>query len=224
MRDFRKELFEKSDNAYKKFHSKIVPDTHYEIIGVRLPEVRKIAKSAGKEDINFFLGSKQRYYEEYLLRGLFIAKIEKDDATYALLEDFLPAIDNWAICDCVASSVKKLAKDKKRLYNKIATWLKSDKTYTVRFALVCLLCYFVNDEYVDKILDIASSVKSDEYYINMAVAWLISVVLVKNYGAAVALLESKTLPTFIQNKAIDKARDSFRISNDKKTYLKKLKK
>ena len=217
-------LFEKQDLNYKKFHSKIVPDTKYEIIGVRIPEIRKIVKGINSsEDIYGFLKTEHAYYEEYLIHGLLISKIKDEDEFYGLLNAYLPLIDNWAICDTVAASIKKAANNKNLLYKNVLTWLYSDKIYTVRFGIVCLLLYFCEPKYTDKVLEIILKVKFGEYYIDMAVAWLLSVMLIKDYDKVRLLLENKTFPRFIHNKTIDKARDSFRIDKDKKEKLKKLK-
>ncbi len=224
MHRITKELLSKQDIDYKKFNGKIVSDTNYEMIGVRVPEIRNIVKTVvSREDSYSFLKAEHFYYEEYLAHGLLISKIGDKEETYALLDDFLPKIDNWAICDTVAMSIKKLAKDKKTLYEHILIWLKSDRVYTVRFGIVCLLAYFTEKEYSDKIIAIISEMQTDEYYINMALAWLLSVMLVKNYDDYIKLIESKTLPKFVQNKAIDKSRDSFRIGEEKKQYLKTFK-
>ena len=224
MHRITKELLSKRDIDYKKFNGKIVSDTNYEMIGVRVPEIRNIVKTVvSRKDAYSFFKAEHFYYEEYLAHGLLISKIDDKEETYALLNDFLPKIDNWAICDTVAMSIKQLAKDKKTLYEHILIWLKSDLVYTVRFGIVCLLTYFTEKEYSDKIITIISEIQTDEYYINMALAWLLSVMLVKNYDEYVGLIESKSLPKFVQNKAIDKSRDSFRISKEKKQYLKTFK-
>lgn len=225
MHSITKELLSKKDEKYREFHKKLVPDTEYEIIGVRVPEIRKTVKNTvSNEEIYSFLRSEHRYYEEYMAHGLIIAeKIKETDEIYALLNGFLPKIDNWAICDTVAASLKKLAKNRDLLLKSIKIWINSDHIYTLRFAVVCLLAYFTNKEYTDGAIKIVSTLKTDEYYINMAIAWLYSVILVKNYDGIISLLESKTLPQFIQNKTIDKARDSFRIDKNKKEYLKTLK-
>lgn len=224
MHNITKELLSEKDENYKKFHTKLVPDTEYEIIGVRVPKVKKIVKTViSFEEIYSFFKEKHHYYEEYLAHGLLIGKIDNTDEIYALLEDFLPLIDNWAICDTTVSALKKLAKNKELLLKNVRKWVKSEKTYTVRFAIVCLLAYFADKEYTKEIIKIVSEINTDEYYINMAIAWLYSVLLIKNYDDAVRLLESKTFPKFIQNKTIDKARDSFRIDKNKKEYLKTLK-
>ena len=223
MHRITKELLLKQDKAYKKFNEKIVSDTSYEMLGVRIPEIRKVVKSVNSHDeIYSFFDSKHRYFEEYLAHGLLIEKLNDESELYRNLEDFLPLIDNWAICDSTVSSLKKLAKNKELLLQYVYRWIKSEHTYTVRFAIVCLLDYFTDKEYFDTVIKTVLAVKSDEYYINMAIAWLLSVFLVKNYEDTVRIIESKTLTKFIQNKTIDKARDSFRIDKNKKEYLKTL--
>lgn len=225
MHSITKQLLSKKDEKYREFHKKLVPDTKYEIIGVRVPEIRKTVKNIIlQEEIYSFLRSEHRYYEEYMAHGLIIAeKIKQTDEIYALLNDFLPKIDNWAICDTVATAIKKLVKNKDLFLKNIKIWINSDRIYTVRFAIVCLLTYFTDKEYTDNTIQLVSAIKTDEYYINMAIAWLYSVILVKNYDGIIRLLENKTFPQFIQNKTIDKARDSFRIDKHKKEYLKTLK-
>ena len=225
MHSITKDLLSKKDEKYREFHKKLVPDTKYEIIGVRVPEIRKIVKNTvSNEEIYSFLRSEHRYYEEYMAHGLIIAEKIKDiDEMYAILSDYLPKIDNWAICDTVAASLKKAAKNKELLLKNVKIWIKSTDVYTVRFAVVCLLTYFTDKEHTDNTIKIVSTIKTDEYYINMAIAWLYSVILVKNYDGIISLLESRALPQFIQNKTIDKARDSFRIDGTKKEYLKTLK-
>ena len=215
-------LFAHQDLKYKEFSEKLVPDTHYEMIGVRVPEIRKIVKNTlSYDEIYGFLNAEHFYYEEYMAHGLFIAlKIRNVDETYSLLDRFLPYIDNWAICDTVAISLKKPTKDKDAFFENALRWIKSDNVYTVRFGIVCLLAHFTDKSYTDKLTEIILGVKTDEYYINMALAWLISVMLVKDYEGSVGIIERKILPKFVQNKAIDKARESFRIGKEQKEYLK----
>ncbi|MBO4251442.1 MAG: DNA alkylation repair protein [Clostridia bacterium] len=216
MNNLRSALLSKQDLKYKSFHSKIVPDTKYEIIGVRLPEIRIIAKSLSSEDFYEFINREHFYYEEYLIHGLLLSKIKDEKEFYDRLNDYLPSIDNWAICDTVAASIRKSVKNKDVLYNNIEKWLKSEKAYTVRFGIVCLLNYFNNVKYHDNIINLISNIEFGEYYIDMAIAWLLSVMLITDYDKIKTLLENQTFPQFIHNKTIDKARDSFRIEKKKK--------
>ena len=210
MNDITAVLFSIQNKKYAEFHKRIVPDTSYEIIGVRIPEIRKLVKTFdSREKIVDYLGRKHKYYEEYLLHGLLIVKLNDQKELYEYLEKFLPFIDNWAICDTVVSSLKPLLKNETEFLNQIKKWLKSEKTYTVRFGVVCLLSYFINERYLDDVLELITEIRSEEYYINMSVAWFYSVALVKFYDKILPLIESRKLSPFIQNKTIDKARDSF---------------
>ena len=216
-------LFDKKDENYRKFNRKIVPDTTKQMIGVRLPEIRKIVNSVNFNDAISFFNSPHIYYEEIMAHGLLIARFCEKIDTYRVLNEFLPHIDNWAICDTTVLSLKNLANNKDLLLQNIIIWLQSEHIYTVRFAIVLLLAYFTEKKYSEKIIKLVLAKDFDEYYINMAIAWLFSVMLVKDYETTIQLLERKTLPRFIQNKTIDKARESYRIDINKKIYLKTLK-
>ena len=217
------ELFSKKDERYKEFNKKIVPDAKKPMIGVQLPKIRELVKKTTFERAKDFFQTEHVYYEEVMMHGLLIAKFCTREEDFIYLEEFLPQIDNWAVCDVTATSIKKLAKNETLLYESVTKWLQSDKIYTIRFGIVCLLTYFCDKAYSENVIKLIRSIKTDEYYIIMAIAWLLSVMLVKDYESAARLLESKTLPRFIQNKTIDKARDSFRIDDKVKIYLKTLK-
>lgn len=226
MNDLTRLLIDNQDIKYKEFSKKLIPDTSYPIIGVRVPTIKNIVKSIknNKEEVISFLADKHTYYEEYFLHGLLIAS-EKENLSWVLdnIERFLPFIDNWAICDSTVSGLKIFKKNLPAVFNKVKVWIKSDNLYTVRFAIVTLLGYFLGENFCEEVLSIAISACCEHYYINMAIAWFISVALVKNYAQTVKLIESKTLPKFIQNKSIQKAVESFRISTDVKEYLKTFK-
>ena len=217
-------LLSLQDERLKEFSKKIIPDTKKPILGVKIPKIREVVKSVPSlSDSMQFLKSNHTYFEEFMAHGLLIARFGVGEEGFAILNEFLPQIDNWAVCDTTATSIKKLAKNKNLLWQNVNIWLQSDKIYTVRFAIVCLLAHFTDKEYYKDVIRAVLSIKSEEYYINMAIAWLLSVLLVKNYDETVILIKNKILPRFIQNKTIDKARDSFRIAKDKKEYLKTLK-
>ena len=135
----------------------------------------------------------------------------------------MPYLDNWAVCDSLCASIKKLFKEPVKSYDFLVGLLKSDKTYTVRFSLVCLLDYYINESYIDKLTYIVKEVKSDEYYINMALAWLISIMLVKEYDKTLPLLKGDALDLWVHNKSIQKARESYRLSPQQKEELRSLK-
>lgn len=217
-------LFKNQNEKIKNFSEKLTPDTKYPIIGVRVPILRDIAKKAAKANDLSFLKVKHEYFEEYFLHGLIIGYLKKDfNETKLLLDDFIPHIDNWAICDSVCSSIKTFDKFKTESFEYVKSLLTSDKIYTIRFAIVSLLFHFVNTGRDEEIVSLTKNIISEEYYINMALSWLYCELLIKNYDEIIPLLQSKTLPTFVQNTTIKKARESFRISQEKKDYLKTLK-
>lgn len=223
---YTEELKKLSDEPYAAFTRKLVPDTRYPVLGVRVPAMKSIAKSdkSNEKKIKAFLSEKHRYYEEFFLHGLFLGYLTGEHkAAFRALNEFLPYIDNWAICDSTAANLKNMAKHPEKLFSEVKRILNSDHVYTVRFALVLMLDYFVKAEYFNEVKKAVLALPAGEYYIDMAASWLLSVWLVKEYEITLPIIEEKTLPKFIQNKTIQKAIESFRISDDKKAYLKTLK-
>ena len=223
---YTEELKKLSDEPYAAFTRKLVPDTRYPVLGVRVPAMKSLAKSdkSNEKKIKAFLSEKHRYYEEFFLHGLFLGYLTGEHkAAFRALNEFLPFIDNWAICDSTAANLKNLAKYPDMLLSEIKGFLNSKRVYTVRFALVLMIDYFVKAKYFNELKKAVFSLPAGEYYIDMAASWLLSVWLVKEYEITLPIIEEKTLPKFIQNKTIQKAIESFRISDDKKAYLKTLK-
>lgn len=219
-----KRLFELKDEKYKVFSEKLIPDTKLPIIGVRVPDLRKLAKSQTfNKTAKEFLSEKHSYYEEVFLHGLIITYNKTDyKSTIKLLDDFIPQIDNWSVCDCIASSVKISKKDSENYFNYLISLLNDEKPYSVRFAIVSLKTHFIPAKDAE-ILQAINNVKSDNYYINMALSWLYCEMLIKDYSSAIQIIEEKQLSPFVQNTSIKKACESYRISNDKKEYLKQFK-
>lgn len=220
-----KELLNAVDDAYKTFSKKLIPDTNLEILGVRVPKIKAIAKKfTNTNDAKEFLSCDHKYYEEWFLHGLLLSSLKCDiDVIFNCLDKFLPHVDNWAICDSVAAALKIFNKHSDKVLNKIKEWILSPNPYTVRFAIVILLDYFLGDKFDEKIFDIVINAACEHYYINMAIAWFISVALIKQYDSAVKILIDKRLPKFVHNKSIQKASESFRIDAATKSYLKSLK-
>ena len=219
-------LVKNSEEKYRDFNKKLIPDTTYEVLGVRTPVVKKLAAKVAENEQakKAFLSAEHRFYEEWLLHGLVIAE-EKENVSDVLtnLRLFMPRINTWAICDTVVSALKIFKEHKIEAMEFVKELLTSEMTYSVRFAVVILLDYFIEKEYLKEITELTLPIKSGEYYIDMAVAWLYSVMLVKEFDFTVKILEEKRLPRFTHNKAIQKAIESFCIPNDKKQYLKTLK-
>ena len=225
MEEIRKKLFEKQDLKYKKFHSSLCPNVD-KIIGVRVPELRKMAKEIASNDYKDFLDNAQdEYYEELLLQGLVIgyAKIQIEE-TFEYLKKFVPKINSWAVCDTKCSNLKITKKYMKEMWNFLKQYINSDKEYEIRFALVMYLNYFLADEYIDEILQKIDKIENKEYYVQMAIAWLVSFAYIKQREKTEVFLQKNNLDEFTQNKSIQKICESYRVSNEEKEKLRKYKK
>ena len=218
------ELFRLRDQPYAAMQTKIIPTVAPErIIGVRTPALRALAKVLAKEGktTSFLAELPHPYFDEDQLHA-FVISLEKDfDKCVAEVEAFLPYIDNWATCDQLSPAVFKKAPEKLLPY--IHSWIRSDHVYTVRFAVGMLMQHFLDGRFETEYADMAASVRSDEYYINMMIAWYFATALAKQYDAVLPYLEGKRLDTWTHNKAIQKSLESFRITPEQKEYLKTLK-
>lgn len=218
------ELFILADEDYKKFHSKLIPNISPDkIIGIRTPILRKISKEIYKSsDKDLFLNSlPHEYYEENNLHAMLIEQIKDYDTAVRRTEEFLPYIDNWATCDIFSPPVFK--KYPAELYKKIKLWLRSEHTYTKRFAITKLMSLYLDENFKEEHLSLVSEIRSDEYYVNMAIAWYFATALAKQYKASLPYLANHKLNTWAHNKTIQKAVESYRISSEQKEYLKTLK-
>lgn len=212
------------DEKFRDFTSKLIPNIDKElIIGVRVPDIRRLAKSLSEEERKKFIsGLPHKYHEENLLHGVMLQLIKNDiGEVITETEKFLPYIDNWAVCDI--SQSKLLERYPDVVFGKVSEWAKSEKTYTVRFAIDVLLQFFLDENFTPEVFALAKSIASDEYYVNMALAWFWSFALIKRYEETLPIIESERLPEFVHNKAIQKARESYRISDERKQYLNTLK-
>ena len=218
------ELFEMQDLSYREFHSKLMPNVPKEkIIGVRVPALRKYAKEFAKtENAKDFLEIlPHKYYEEDNLHAFLIEQIKDFDECIYALDNFLLFVDNWATCDMMTPKV--LNKNLTLLYEKVEEWSRSEHTYTVRFAIVTLIKFFMNERLDEKHLKLILGIKSDEYYINMAVAWYLATALASRWDLVIPYIEKQKFSKWVHNKAIQKAVESYRITNEQKEYLKTLK-
>ena len=225
--DIFNEIKNSADSSYKDFSAKLIPTIDKEtILGVRAPMAKEIAKKyAGTKAGNEFLKNlPHKYHDENMVHAYMLGFIkESKEEMHARILDFLPYVDNWAVCDSLCASLKFIKNDTSSNLNFILSSIKSENVFTVRFSLVCLIDYYVSSEYIDLLIDVTKSIKSEEYYINMALAWLISVMLVKEYDKTLPLLKSGELSLWVHNKAIQKACESYRISSTQKTFLKRMK-
>ena len=224
MDNLRDKLFELSDEKYKTFHSGLCPNTD-NIIGVRLPQLRQLAKEITKDDWRYFLSnSKEDYYEEILIKGLVIAYAKCDvEERLKYIKCFVPKIDNWAICDSFCNTLKFVNKNKKIVWEFIQPYLKSDNEFEVRFAVVIILNYYITEDYIDLILETLDKVKHSGYYVKMAVAWAISMCFVEFEGKTMSYLKHNNLDDFTYNKSLQKICESLRIDKNTKELIKSMK-
>ncbi len=218
------ELFRLQDKKYAAMQESIIPTVAKErIIGVRTPALRAFAKELSKdENIDAFLTSLPHHYFDENQLHAFVISLEKDfDKCILEVNTFLPYVDNWATCDQLSPKVFK--KEPEELLPHIQTWIKSDKVYTVRFAIGMLKQHFLDEKFDSKYPDMVAAVRSDEYYINMMIAWYFATALAKQYDSIIPYMEGKKLDAWTHNKAIQKSVESFRITPEQKTYLKSLK-
>lgn len=220
----RERLFAMRDLGYRDFHAKLVPNLSKEkIIGVRTPALRKFAKEFAKDEraALFLSVLPHEFYEENNLHAFLIAEIRDFDECAGEISRFLPYVDNWATCDSLSPRV--FAENRARLLPLIDEWLRSRDTYAVRFGIEMLMNHFLEEDFSPECLEKVASVKSGEYYINMAAAWYFATALAKRYEEALPLFEEKRLDAWVHNKAIQKAAESFRVTNEHKAYLRTLK-
>lgn len=225
--NIKKKLFELSDEEYRNFHGKLCPETK-NILGVRVPVLRNYAKELFKEK-DWKQTIKQidnEYYEEIMLQGMLIGQAKNEDINIILehIEKFVPKIDNWAVCDVFCAGLKITKKYKNEMWNFIQKYLKTDKEFELRFAIVMILDYYIEEEYLNKDFMIFDKIKNDGYYVKMAVSWAISICLIKFYDETIKYLETSKIDNWTYNKAIQKAIESYRISQEKKEVLKRMKK
>ena len=221
--DIRTGLFARQDTGYRDFHSRLVPELDKDtLIGVRTPALRSYAKELSKTDMSGFLADlPHRYYEENCLHAFLIEQIRDFDACMAETERFLPYIDNWATCDMFAPKVFR--KHPEEMFAACRRWLMSGHTYTVRYAPDVLMKQFMDEKFTPEVLDLAAGSCCQEYYVNMAVAWLFAEALAKQYDATLPYLAEHRLSPWVHNKAIQKAVESRKIPPETKAYLKTLK-
>ena len=218
------ELFQMQDKDYAIMQAKIIPTVDADrIIGVRTPALRAFAKKLYKDtDIDAFLaGAPHQYFDEDQLHA-FVISLEKDfGKCMAEVDAFLPFIDNWATCDQLSPKVFK--KEPEKLLPNIRAWIKSDQTYTVRFAIGMLMQHFLDERFDLEYADMVAEVRSEEYYVNMMIAWYFATALAKQYESALQYLEERKLADWAHNKAIQKSVESYRITDEQKAYLRTLK-
>ena len=222
--DLHKELKKFQDLKYRDMQVKIISTVEpSSIIGVRTPELKAMAKEILKSgDYEDFLNDlPHKYFEENQLHAFILSGMKDAESCFEELEKFLPYVDNWATCDQMSPKVFKKHKDE--LLKRVKEWIRSDETYTVRFGVGMLMEHFLDDDYDVKYPEMVAKLRSDEYYVNMMIAWYFATTLAKQYDTIIPYIEKKKLDKWTHNKAIQKSVESYRITDEQKTYLKTLK-
>lgn len=219
--DIKTRLLEEAEKDYKKFSASLIPNIN-NVLGVRLPILRKIAKEIYENtDWHEFLHCKNcEYMEETMLQGMVIGLIKKEPADILnYVRNFVPKIDNWAVCDSFCTGLKFVKNHKDLVWQFIQPYFNSSEEYEIRFAFVMLLAHFIDEEYIDKILELADNFQDERYYARMAVAWAISVCFVKFPEKTASYLEHSNLDNWTFNKSIQKIRESYRVDKEIKEQI-----
>ena len=228
-------LYELQDKDYADFHSRLIPTVSRDtIIGIRVPVLRNFAKEIkGSETASCFLSKlPHQFYDENMLHAILLSEISRKDdydRCIELVDAFLPYVDNWAVCDILSPKVFRknrhllIGKDGKTLTDKIYEWSASDKPYTCRFGMEMLMTHYLDEDYSEEYLEIPASVHSEEYYVNMMIAWFYATALAKQWNDSITYLENNRLDIWTHNKTIQKACESYRITAEQKEYLRTLK-
>lgn len=223
-KDIEDRLFALQDKGYKEFHSRLMPTVNPDsIIGVRTPALRKLAKELAKqpEYMEYIHMLPHDYYDENNLHGFLIETIKDYDECVAAVNEFLPYVDNWATCDLMSPKVFK--KHRMELLEQIKIWLASDETYTIRYGIEMLMTHYLDEDFKKEYLAWIAEIRSEEYYVNMMIAWYFATALAKQPADTLPYIKQVRLDTWTHNKAIQKAVESYRISPEQKAYLKTLK-
>ena len=224
MENIRGKLFELQDKTYKEFHSGLCPNVN-NIIGVRIPNLRKLAKQIAKESPKEYLEKIPKdYYEEKMLQGLVIGYMNATlEEKLSYLDKFVPIIDNWAICDCCVSTYKFTNKYQKEMWEYLQKYLVSNKEFELRFAIIMLMDYYLTEKYIDEVLKIYDNIHHEGYYTKMGVAWALSVCYMKFPEKVMKFLTNNHLDDFTYNKALQKMIESYRVDEETKQQFRNMK-
>ncbi|MBQ5767639.1 MAG: DNA alkylation repair protein [Clostridiales bacterium] len=222
--EIRKELKKLQDKGYREMQVTIIPTLEADsIIGVRTPALRQLAKELAKrEDISEFLSDlPHKFFEENQLHAFILSGMKDAESCIRLVDEFLPYVDNWATCDQMSPKVFK--KHKQLLLEYVDKWIRSEHTYVKRFAIGMLMEHFLDEDFKTSYLTKVSKIRSEEYYVNMMIAWYFATALAKQYEDTLPFIEKQKLDKWTHNKSIQKAVESYRITQEQKEYLKTLK-
>lgn len=222
--NIKNQLLDLASLSHKKFTSALIPNIN-NILGIKTPELRKIAKEISKGDWKEYISTTDKeYFEETLVEGMVIGFLKLDIAEHLeYIKNFVPKLDNWATCDSFCGALKFTKKNQEIIWNFILPYLKSDKEYEVRFAVIMFLSYFINENYIDRVLKYLNEVEHRAYYVQMGVAWAVSVCFVKFPEKTMVLLKNNNFDDFTFNKSLQKITESFRVSDENKIIIKSMK-
>lgn len=222
--DLLQNLLSLTDEKYRQFSSQLIPESR-PILGVRLPELQKIAKGLARDDWKGYLTiAKDDSFEEVMLQGLVIGYIKADLAVvWARVKNFIPKINNWSLCDSFCANLKIVKKNKEQVWPFLQEYLYSSQPFAVRFGVVLLLDYYLTEEYISLVLECLDKIKKEDYYVQMAVAWALSIAYIKFPELTLTYLKKSSLDDFTYNKALQKIIESKRVSQDDKVKIKKMK-
>lgn len=224
--EIRQELIKLADDKYRSFHSNLCPGVE-NILGVRLPLLRKLAKSLSKEEdyYNYLNNGDTKYYEEIMIEGLIIGYLKTDNENrFNYIKNFIPKIDNWAICDSFCNNLKFTKENMNEVWNFILPYTSSENEFDIRFAIVMMLNFYIIEDYIDDVLNTLNNINHDGYYVKMAVAWAVSYAYIDFPQKTLAFLKNNNLDNFTYNKSLQKIIESTRVSKEDKDLMRSLKK
>lgn len=224
LNEIKKILFKYQDKKYQKFESSLIPNVEKKlIIGVKTPILKNMAKEIIKADLSdkYIKMLPHKYFEENQIHSFIISESKDFDECIKNINHFLKYVDNWATCDQLCPKIFK--KNKNQLLIHIKKWINIKKTYYIRFGIKMLMSYFLDEDFDKKYLKMVSIIKSDEYYVNMMIAWYFATALAKQYDDTIVYLEKYKLSPWVHNQTIKKAIESYRVSEKNKKYLRSLK-
>lgn len=223
--NIREQILELAEDEYKKFSSSLLPGID-NLLGVRLPALRKIAKEIAKRDWRSYLeNADDTYFEEIMLQGMVLGYVNENDIEDVLgyIFDFVPKINNWSVCDSFCAGLKMTNKNKERIWGFLKPYLSSDKEFEVRFGVVMLIDFYIDDDYIRLVLKQLDSIRHDGYYVKMAVAWAISICYIKFEEVTLDYLKNNNLNNFTYNKSLQKICESLKVDNNSKVFIRDMK-
>ncbi|MCD9023894.1 DNA alkylation repair protein [Cohnella silvisoli] len=220
----KEQLFELADEQYQKFSAALIPNIN-NVLGVRLPELRKLAQKIAKSDWRTYLEqAESEYFEEIMLQGMVIGYVKTDiEEILRYVAHFVPKIDNWSVCDSFCIGLKFTKTNMKQVWDFLQPYLLSTKEYDIRFGVVMLLDFYIEEEYISRVLELLDSAKHGGYYVKMSVAWAVSICCVKLPEPTMTYLTSNSLDDFTYNKALQKITESFRVDPETKKLIRGMK-